>query len=114
MAKNNIALAARAFSEKWANHGDEKGEAQKFWLELLQTVLGVPNPYDYISFEGRVHLPGSTSFMDGYIPATRVFIEHKSRKVNLDLNTVMTRRESRGVLILIITLIALISGGILA
>lgn len=84
MAKNNIALAARAFSEKWATHGDEKGEAQKFWLELLQTVLGVPNPYDYISFEGRVHLPGSTSFMDGYIPATRVLIEHKSRKVNLD------------------------------
>ena len=84
MAKNNIALAARAFSEKWATHGDEKGEAQKFWLELMQTVLGVPNPYDYISFEGRVHLPGSTSFMDGYIPATRVLIEHKSRKVNLD------------------------------
>ena len=77
-------MAARAFSEKWSTHGDEKGEAQKFWLELLQTVLGVSNPYDYISFEGRVHLPGSTSFMDGYIPATRVLIEHKSRKVNLD------------------------------
>ena len=44
MAKNSIALAAKAFSEKWATHGDEKGEAQKFWLELLQTVLGVPNP----------------------------------------------------------------------
>ena len=84
MAKNNIAVAAKAFAEKWADQGYEKGEAQKFWLELLQTVLGVSNPYDYISFEGRVRLPGSTSFMDGYIPSTRVLIEHKSIKVDLD------------------------------
>ena len=34
MAKNNIAAAARAFSEKWATHGNEKGEAQKFWLDV--------------------------------------------------------------------------------
>ena len=84
ITKNNISVAAKQFAEKWSTHGDEKGEAQKFWLELLQTVLGITNPYDYISFEGRVHLPGSTSFMDGYIPATRVLIEHKSRNVNLD------------------------------
>ncbi len=84
MDNNKQRQAARAFVERWTGKGDEKGEAQKFWLELLQKVLGVDDSYSVISFEGRVHLPGSTSFMDGYIPSTRVLIEHKSSKVDLD------------------------------
>ncbi|EEJ54965.1 hypothetical protein HMPREF0578_0692 [Mobiluncus mulieris 28-1] len=32
--------AARAFTARWAGHGYEKGEAQKFWLDLLEHVLG--------------------------------------------------------------------------
>lgn len=65
MDNNKQRQAARAFVERWAGKGDEKGEAQKFWLELLQKVLGVDAPYSVISFESRVHLPGSMSFMDG-------------------------------------------------
>lgn len=84
MDNNKQRQAARAFVERWTGKGDEKGEAQKFWLELLQKVLGVDDPYSVISFESRVHLPGSTSFMDGYIPSTRVLIEHKSSNVDLD------------------------------
>ena len=56
--------------------GYEKGETQKFWLSLLGEVLGVEHPAEYITFEDQVHLD-HTSFMDGYIPLTRVLIEQK-------------------------------------
>ncbi len=68
--------AAKAFSEYWKDKGYEKGQSQAFWLELLGNVYGVENPAHYISFEDRVHLD-HTSFIDGYIPATKVLIEQK-------------------------------------
>ncbi|MCR4664130.1 MAG: methylase [Paludibacteraceae bacterium] len=69
--------AARQFAGKWQGKGYEKGDTQKFWLELLQSVLGIDNPYDFIEFEDRVMVE-STNFMDGFIPATKVLIEQKS------------------------------------
>lgn len=69
--------AARAFAENWKGKGYEKGDTQRFWLELLQKVLGVEDPYKFIEFEDQV-LVDSTNFMDGYIPATQVLIEQKS------------------------------------
>ena len=69
--------AAQAFAAKWQGRGYEKGETQKFWFELLQTVYGVENPADYLEFEVPVQLD-HTSFIDVYIPATRVMIEQKS------------------------------------
>ena len=63
MQNNQQAKAAAEFAAKWEGKGYEKGESQKFWLELLQTVLGVENPYDFISFEDQVHLD-HTSFID--------------------------------------------------
>ena len=74
--------AARTFADKWAGKGYEKGDTQRFWLELLQSVLGVENPYDYIEFEDQV-LVEQTSFMDAFIPATRVLIEQKSIEKDL-------------------------------
>ena len=74
--------AAKAFAEYWKGHGDEKGESQKFWLSLLQDVLGVEHPEQFISFEDRVFL-GHTSFIDGYISETKVLIEQK--KLGKDL-----------------------------
>jgi len=68
--------AAKHFAEFWKNKGYEKGESQKFWLSLLGEVFGVEHPAEYISFEDQVHLD-HTSFIDGYIPATRVLIEQK-------------------------------------
>ena len=77
MAKNIQAAVAKAFAERWNGKGYEKGESQSFWLELLQTVLGIERPYDIISFENQVKL-SNTSFFDAYIEPTHVLIEQKS------------------------------------
>ncbi len=69
--------AARAFAEYWQDKGYEKGQSQKFWLSLLRDVYGVEHPEQFIEFEEQVHLD-HTSFIDGYIPATRVLIEQKA------------------------------------
>ena len=74
--------AAKEFAAYWKNKGYEKGESQKFWLELLGEVYGVENPSHFIEFEDQVHLD-HTSFIDGYIPETKVLIEQKSLGKNL-------------------------------
>ncbi len=68
--------AARRFAEFWKDKGYEKGQSQAFWLSLLRDVYGVEHPEAYISFEDQVHLD-HTSFIDGYIAATKVMIEQK-------------------------------------
>ena len=69
--------AAKHFAEYWAGKGYEKGQSQAFWLSLLADVFGVEHPAEYISFEDQVHLD-HTSFIDGFIPSTKVLIEQKS------------------------------------
>lgn len=69
--------AAKDFAAKWAGKGYEKGDSQKFWLSLLLEVFGIEHPAEYISFEDKVALD-HTSFIDGFIPATKVMIEQKS------------------------------------
>ena len=69
--------AAKHFAEYWQGKGYEKGESQKFWLSLLTDVFGVEHAAEFIEFEDRVHLD-NTSFIDGFIPATKVLIEQKS------------------------------------
>ena len=69
MQHNQQSVAAAEFARKWAGRGYEKGESQPFWMELIQTVLGVERPYDIISFENQVKL-SSTSFIDAYIEQT--------------------------------------------
>ena len=79
MAKtSNRAVAAKKFAEKWAGLGYEKGQSQTFWLELLQSVYGIQDPFSFIEFEGQIKNRNSTSFMDAYIPSTKVLIEQKS------------------------------------
>ena len=74
--------AAAAFAEFWDGKGDEKQETSRFWIDLLQNVLGIDNPAKYIEFEKRVKL-SHTSFIDAYIPDTKVLIEQKGAKVDL-------------------------------
>ena len=74
--------AAAAFAEFWAGKGDEKQETSRFWIDLLQNVLGIDNPAKYIEFEKRVKL-SHTSFIDAYIPDTKVLIEQKGAKIDL-------------------------------
>ncbi|MBQ9404564.1 MAG: hypothetical protein IJU15_06215, partial [Synergistaceae bacterium] len=73
---------AREFASSWLNRGSEKGEAQTFWLELLHDVLGVESPADFIEFEKTVAL-SHKSYIDAYIPSTKVLIEQKGLNVDL-------------------------------
>ncbi len=69
--------AAKEFAKRWKDRGYEKGESNLFWIDLLQSVYGVKNIAEFISFEDQVHLD-HTSFIDGYIKSTKVMIEQKS------------------------------------
>ncbi|MCQ2315788.1 MAG: BREX-1 system adenine-specific DNA-methyltransferase PglX [Bacteroidales bacterium] len=72
----------KSFIEYWANRGDEKSDTQQFWTNLLTSVFGITEPQTYIEFEKRVKLT-HTSFIDAYIPSTKVLIEQKSADIDL-------------------------------
>lgn len=77
--------AAKDFSERWKNRGYEKGEAQKYWMELLQKVFGVEDPFNFVEFEDQVKNENNiTDFIDVVIPSTKILIEQKSIEVDLD------------------------------
>lgn len=86
--------AAKAFADKWQGRGYEKGETQSFWSELLQTVYGVEIPSAYMECEVQVQLE-NTSFIDIYLPVTKVMIEQKS--INKDLSKAI--RQSDGTML---------------
>jgi len=71
------AKAAREFADFWQGKGNEKSDAQAFWFSLLRQVFGMENPEQNIEVEKPVPLD-HTSFIDVYIPATKVLIEQKS------------------------------------
>ena len=77
MTEKEQKKAAKEFAERWKDKGYEKGESQKFWIDLLVNVYGVEDIAGFISFEDQVHLD-HTSFIDGYIKSTHVMIEQKS------------------------------------
>lgn len=81
MTKAEQRKRVQQFIANWTERGYEKGESQKFWLELLE-ILGVKSPFSFISFEEQIHLD-HTSFIDGVIPSTHVLIEQKSFGKNL-------------------------------
>lgn len=74
--------AAREFAAQWKGKGYEKGESQKFWLELLGNIFGVQDFSEFILFESQIKekFAGKTitNFIDAYIPETKVMIEQKS------------------------------------
>lgn len=76
MTQTQQKTAAKKFAEYWEGKGYEKGESQKFWIDLLEHVYGVENITEFITFEDQVHLD-HTSFIDGFIPSTHVLIEQK-------------------------------------
>ena len=78
--------AAKKFAAEWKDRGYEKGETHSFWLELLHDICGVSNPAQFITFESQVQL-GHISFIDAYIPETKVMIEQKSLDVDLNKPT---------------------------
>ena len=66
------------FINRWKNHGYEKGESQKFWIDFLQT-LGVKNVSQKIFFEQQIN----GKFIDAVIPDKKILIEQKSLGKNL-------------------------------
>ena len=52
--KSQQAKAAKQFVQNWLGHKYEKGEAQKFWIDLLTNVFGVRDIANFIFFEERV------------------------------------------------------------
>lgn len=70
------------FTENWTGKGSEKSDTQKFWLELIRDVLGYQYPEDIIDFEDPVQLEHK-SFIDAYIPSTKIIIEQKSFDIDL-------------------------------
>ena len=77
---NNQRKAAKQFVSEWAGKGYEKGETQRFWIDLPHSVFGIDNPTKMMEFE----LPVKTitkgkgsDFIDAYIHSTKVLIEQK-------------------------------------
>lgn len=75
-------IAAKEFATKWQGKGYERGQSQSFWLELLQKVFLVEDPFSFINFEEKVKMT-NTGFIDCRIPKTKVLIEQKSIDIDL-------------------------------
>ena len=72
------------FIERWKDKGDEKSEAQKFWIEFFHDVLEVDEPTKFADFEKDVKLEDKhMCYIDVYIPSTKVIIEQKSSEIAL-------------------------------
>lgn len=72
-----------SFYLRWQDKGSELNDTQSFWLELLHDIIGIADPTQYIEFEKRVEL-AHMSFIDAYIPSTKIIIEQKSYDISLD------------------------------
>lgn len=94
MTPTHQRAAAEKFAADWAGKGYEKGQSQPFWLALLRDVFGVAHPEQFISFEDQVKMD-NTSFIDGYISATKVLVEQKGH--NIDLSKPI--KQSNGLLL---------------
>lgn len=82
---------AKGFIKRWENRGNERQDSQSFWLDLLQSVYGVENPTEYITFEDKVKMD-HTSFIDGFIDTTKVLIEQKG--ADKDLNQAIRQSDN--------------------
>ena len=87
MTQTEQQRAAKRFSQDWQGKGYEKGESQKFWLDLLCNVYGVQDFANFVYFENQIKEQFTdktiTNFIDIYIPSTKVMIEQKSQDKDL-------------------------------
>ena len=87
MTQTEQQRAAKKFSQDWQGKGYEKGESQKFWLDLLCNVYGVQDFANFVYFENQIKEQFTdktiTNFIDVYIPSTKVMIEQKSQDKDL-------------------------------
>ena len=83
--------AAEEFARYWAGRGDEKGETQQFWIDLLQNVLGDDDALRHLRFEARVDTEAGSSKGFADVTVMRAdgrgalaMVEQKSAGVDLD------------------------------
>ena len=83
--------AAEEFARYWAGRGDEKGETQQFWIDLLQNVLGDDDALRHLRFEARVDTEAGSSKGFADVTVMRAdgrgalaMVEQKSASVDLD------------------------------
>lgn len=73
--------AASEFAKRWKGRGEnERGECQPFWLDFLQSCLGIEDPYSYAIFEQR----NDAGFPDVELRDAGVVIEQKRLGTDLD------------------------------
>ena len=72
---------AAEFIERWQGRGDKKQETQKFWLDLMQNVLDIPDTINNTEFEYRTDNRG---YIDMLCPDSLFLVEQKSKNVDLD------------------------------
>lgn len=70
------------FVKRWIDKGDEKQHSQLFWTDLLSNVLHSTVNNETVKFEYRVQL-GHQSYIDVYLPDSRVIIEQKGSDIDL-------------------------------
>lgn len=86
MADLKQKAAAKKFVDEWTGRGQEDEDCHKFWLSLMQNVLGIEDALTCIDFEKKVKLKGEAApkRIDGYIARSKVMIEQKSLEIDLD------------------------------
>ena len=73
--------AASEFAKRWKGRGkNERGECQPFWLDFLQSCLGIEDPYSYAIFERH----NDAGFPDVELRDAGVVIEQKRLGTDLD------------------------------
>ncbi len=81
--------AVKAFVKDWMGKGYEKGETQRFWLDILHRVFGIDNPMSIMQFEIPVKTitkENGSDFIDAYISSTKVLIEQRGSHIDLSVN----------------------------
>ena len=92
MKNQNNLQSVKNFIQHWSGHGYEKGETHSFWLAFLRDVFNISEPEKFINFEVPVKLKHK-SFIDAFLPDTKVIIEQKSSSVKLEKNQTQSDGE---------------------
>lgn len=51
---------ARQFYNKWHGKGKEDEDDRSYWIDLMQKILGIESPTDYLDFQKKVIVDGKT------------------------------------------------------
>lgn len=70
--------AAKDFVKRWKDKGDEKQDTTKFWVEYMESVLGIDHPLNVIDPEYPVDINGHQKYIDILYKNQEILIEQKS------------------------------------